>query len=66
MIRRFSYFRDTIEEIRDPDANPKQAGLLKQRILSAKYYEEKWLLKRGGTGGANFASAARQKAKERR
>ena len=66
MIRRFSYFRDTIEEVRDPDANPKQPGLLKQRVLSAEYYEEKWLLERGGTAGAHFASAARLKSKETR
>jgi hypothetical protein len=65
MIRRFSYFRDTIEEVRDPDANPKQPGLLKQRIMSAEYYEEKWL-ERGGTAGAHFASAARIKSKKTR
>lgn len=66
MIHRFSYFRDAIEEVRDPDAHPKQPGLLKQRILSAEHYEEKWLVKRGGSAGTLFASAARLKSKERR
>lgn len=66
MIRRFSYFRDTIKEVRDPDADPRQSGLLKQRLLSAEYYEEKWLIERGGTAGAHFASAARPKSKETR
>ena len=63
MIRRFSYFRDTLEEVRDPDAIPIQAYQLQQRLLT--YYQEKWL-ERGGTAGAHFASAARLKNKETR
>jgi hypothetical protein len=45
-IRRFSYFRETLEEVRDPDAHPIQANQLEQRILTAEYYEEKWLASR--------------------
>jgi hypothetical protein len=66
IIRRFSYFRDAIEEVRDPYAHPKQPGLLKQRILSAEYYEEKWLASRGRAAGTHFASAARLKTKKTR
>lgn len=66
MIRRFSYFRDTIEEVRDPDAHPKLPELLKQRILSVEYYEEKWRASRRGTAGVNVASATRSKTKKTR
>ena len=40
VIRRFSYFRDAIEEVRDPEAHPKQPELLKQRILSVEILRE--------------------------
>ena len=30
VIRRFSYFRDAIEEVRDPEAHPEQPALLNQ------------------------------------
>ena len=66
MIRRFSYFRDTLEEVRDPDAHPIQPQQLKQRILTAEYYEEKWLASLDHSAGAHFASAARLKSKETR
>ena len=66
MIRRLSYFRDAIVEVRDPDAHPKLPGLLKRRILSVGYYEEKWSIERGGAVGAHFASAARLKSKKTR
>ena len=46
MIRRFSYFRGTLEEVQDPDALPIQGKQLEQRILTAEYYEEKWLAKK--------------------
>lgn len=64
MIHRFSYFRDAIDEVRDPDAHPIQAHQLNQRVLTAEYYEEKWLASQASSAGANFASAARSKQKE--
>lgn len=66
LIRRFSYFRDTIEEVRNPEAHPGQPGLLKQRILSAEYYEEKWLASVDRAAGAHFALAGRQKNRKMR
>ena len=57
IIRRFSYFRDTIEELRDPEAHPSQPQVLNQRILSAEYYEKKWLAQREHAADANFAPA---------
>jgi hypothetical protein len=64
MIHRFSYFRDTLEEVQDPGANPIQAFQLQQRIQTAEYYEEKWLASLSGSVGADFASAARVKNKK--
>lgn len=62
MIRRFCYFRDTIEEVRAPDAHPSQPHVLDQRILSVQYYEEKWLARQDTAAIADFAPAARSKA----
>ncbi len=62
MIHRFSYFRDTLEEVQDPDAHPSQPQLLSQRILSAEYYEEKWLAQQERAADAKFTPAARSKA----
>lgn len=62
MIHRFSYFRDTLEEVQDPDAHPSQPQVLNQRILSAEYYEEKWLARQERAADANFTPAARSKA----
>jgi len=62
MIYRFSYFRDTLEEVQDPDAHPSQPQLLSQRILSAEYYEEKWLAQQDRAADAKFTPAARSKA----
>ena len=60
-IRRLSYFRDSIEEVRDPDAPPIQAQLLSQRIQTVQYLEEKWLLMQNRTADARNASANRQR-----
>jgi len=64
MIRRFSYFRDTLEEVQDPDAHPIEVQLLEQRILTAEYYEERWLAQQKRAADEKFASAARSKTKE--
>jgi hypothetical protein len=62
MIHRLSYFRETLKEVQDPNAHPIQADLLKQRILTAEYYERKWLARRESAAGAKSASTAPQKA----
>lgn len=64
IIRRFCYFRDTIDEVLDPEAHTSQAALLNQRMLSVEYYEEKWLAKHGRCADAEFAPAARSKVRQ--
>ena len=57
MIHRFSYFRDSIEEILDPEPPPIQAEFLDQRILTAEYLEAKWLAMGKSVAGAKSAQA---------
>lgn len=64
MIRRFGYFRDTIDEVLDPDGHPSLGHLLDQRLQSAEYYEEKWLAKQALNVDAAPASTARSGALE--
>lgn len=66
LIRHFSYFRDAIEEVRNPNAHPIQAQQLDQRIMTAEYYERKWLASSASLAGADFASASRPKNQETR
>jgi hypothetical protein len=54
-----SYFRDSIEEVRDPDAHPIQAQLPSQRIQTVQYLEEKWLAMHDQAADARNASANR-------
>lgn len=65
MIHRFSYFRDSIEEILDPEAHPIQAQLLDQRILTAEYLEAKWLAKQERGADAEVSQAAQSNSKRR-
>lgn len=66
VIRRLSYFRDSIIEVRDPNAHPIQAQQLNQRVQTAVYLEQKWLAKQKLSADANFASAPRQENNETR
>jgi len=58
MIRPFSYFRDSIDEVLDPDAHLGQAGLLNQRIQIVQYLAEKWLAMRLAKADARLCSGA--------
>jgi len=62
MIRRLSYFRDTLMEVQDPEAI--HADLLQQRLLSVEHYEKRWLISMNNGADTRSAPATRSKSKK--